>query len=124
MAKEDTPPPAQAFSEMVTQWERNFDAFANQVMGTEAYSQTMNDMQKAQLTFQRGFADAMAQQLAAMNLPSREDIIQLSEQVRQVDMRMERIEAALVANDAPKKVVKKKPAKKKPARTKQPPNME
>ena len=42
---------------MVTEWERNFDAFANQVMGTEAYSEAMNQMQKAQLSYQRGFSE-------------------------------------------------------------------
>ena len=119
MADKNTPPPSASFSEMVTEWERNFDAFANQVMGTEAYSQAMNDMQKAQLTYQRGFAEVMTQQLAAMNLPSREDVLQLSELIRQLDLRMERIEERMAMNDGPKKA-----AKKKPARTKQPPKQD
>lgn len=116
MAQENTPPANQSFSEMVTQWERNFDAFANQVMGTEAYSQAMNEMQKAQLSYQRGFAEMMSQQLVAMNLPTREDVLQLSELIRQMDLRLERIEEKMAINDRPRK-----PAKKKPARTKQPP---
>ncbi len=119
MADEKPNPAAQSFSAMVTEWERNFDAFANQVMGTEAYSQAMNEMQKAQLTYQRGFAEMMTQQLTALNIPSREDVVQLSELVRQLDRRLERIEHSLAKADS----MQDKPAKKtpRPKRTKQPP---
>lgn len=111
-------PLGQSFSEMVTEWERSFDAFANQVMGTEAYSQAMNEMQKAQLAYQKNMMETMAQQLSAFNMPTREDVLQLSEMIRQLDRRLERIEDKLMANDPPKR------KKKKPARTKQPPQME
>ena len=107
--------PQQSFSNMVTEWERNFDAFANQVMGTEAYSQAMNEMQKAQLTYQQGLAQVMAQQLSALNMPTREDVLQIAEMLRQLDRRVERIEEKLALNDAPKRSANK------PARTKQPP---
>ncbi|MEM7078823.1 MAG: poly(R)-hydroxyalkanoic acid synthase subunit PhaE [Pseudomonadota bacterium] len=106
---------AKSFTEMVTEWERNFDAFANQVMGTEAYSQAMNDMQKAQLTYQQGMTQIMAQQLAAMNMPTREDIVQLTELVRKLDRRVERIEEQLTMNSPTAKRGKR------PARTRQPP---
>ena len=105
---------AQSFAEMVTQWERNFDAFANQVMGTEAYSQAMNDMQKAQLSTQKNLNEFMTQQLATMNMPTREDIVQLAEMVQKLDRRLERIEDKLVMNDAPKQ------KRKRPARTRMP----
>ena len=115
----DIPNPLnQSFSEMVTEWERNFDAFANQVMGTEAYSQAMNEMQKAQLAYQKNMMETMSQQLSAFNMPTREDVLQLSEAIRQMDRRLERIEDKLSANDAPKK------KKKKPSRTRKPPVME
>ena len=104
----------QSFGEMVTQWERNFDAFANQVMGTEAYSQAMNEMQKAQLGAQQMFNQNMTQQLAALNLPSREDVLTLTEMVQDISRRLEVVEQRLVQND--------KPAEKKqrPKRTKKP----
>ncbi len=105
----------QNFSEMVTEWERNFDAFANQVMGTEAYSEAMNEMQKAQLNYQRGMHELMAQQLSSLNMPTREDIVELTELVRRIDRRVERIEEKLALNDPPAR------AGNRPARTKQPP---
>ena len=119
MAEQKPNPAAQSFSAMVTEWERNFDAFANQVMGTEAYSQAMNEMQKSQLGFQRGFAEMMTQQLATMNIPSREDVLQLSELVRQLDRRMERIEERLARADE----TADKPAAttSRPKRTRKPP---
>ena len=117
MAKEPNPM-AQQFSTMVTEWERNFDAFANQVMGTEVYSQAMNEMQKAQLQYQRGLTDTMRQQLEALNMPSREDVLQLAEAIRALDRRLERIEDKLDA-DTPKG--KERPKKQKPKRTRKPP---
>lgn len=105
----------QSFSEMVTEWERNFDTFANQVMGTEAYSQAMNEMQKAQLNYQRGINELMTQQLSNLNMPTREDIVELTELVRRIDRRVERIEEKLALNDPPNR------SGKHPARTKQPP---
>lgn len=111
----DPNPMAQSFNDMVTEWERNFDAFANQVMGTDAYSRAMNEMQKAQLQYQKGMSEAMAQHLCNLNMPSREDVLQLSEAIRQLDRRLERIEDKLFLNDQP-------PASNnKPARTRTPP---
>ena len=117
----NTPPGdqlAQSFGEMVTQWERNFDAFANQVMGTEAYSQTMNEMQKAQLGAQRTVTQNMSQQMAALNIATRDDIMQLTDLVQQLHQRMEKIEDLL------SKGKKNSPKRKRPPRTKQPPTSE
>ncbi len=118
MADANQNPLTQSFGEMVTQWERNFDAFANQVMGTEAYSQAMNEMQKTQLGAQKQFAQHMAQMLAGMNLPSREDMLQLMDMVQQLDARMERIEESLKRG---KSGSKSSAGRKRPPRTKQPP---
>ena len=117
MADKDTNPMAQNFGEMVTEWERSFDSFANQVMGTEAYSEAMNQMQKAQLSYQRGFSEVMAQQLAALNVPTREDVLNLADMIAQVNQRLERMEdklASMAGNDKPKA------KKKRPTRTRQP----
>jgi len=52
-------------------------------------------MQSAQLEFQKGFAELMAGQLANMNMPSREDVLQISEDIQALDRRMARIETSL-----------------------------
>jgi hypothetical protein len=106
--------PSAAYMDFVSQWERNFDAFANQVMGTDGFSQAMNAAQAAQLQFQRQFADSMKNQLAALNIPTRDDILRLGEAMQRVERRLEKIEVQLSVDTPPQ------PAKR-PKRTKQPP---
>lgn len=88
-----TNPPT--FGEMITQWERNFDAFANQVMGTEEFSRFMNQFQNWQLEMQRTFSEAMTRHLTAANIPTRDDVIDVADRVAALDARLARIEAAL-----------------------------
>ncbi len=120
MADNNSHDPSKAFQEMVTQWERNFDAFANQFMGTEGFSQAMNEFQKAQLNLQSMFANAMNQQLLAFNMPTREDIVRLGENIQRLERRMDGIESGLeeLTSKANKK---RKPKKAKPNRSRQPP---
>lgn len=113
--------PSAQFQEFVSNWERSVDQFFNQMMGTEQFSQSMNEMQKLQLEFQKSFRDAMAAQLLNMNMPSRDDIMQIAEDVRQLDFRLARIEDKLNAvsgNNEPKS------HRRSPPRTKTPPAKE
>ena len=97
MADDRQPDPGANFREWVTNWERNFDSFANQIMGTEGFSQLMNEAQKSQLAFQRLFSQLTTQQLINMNMPTRDDILRLTEAVQDIDLRLERIEQKLAA---------------------------
>ncbi len=114
MADEKPKDPGAVFQEWVTQWERNFDSFANKVMGTEGFSQAMNETQKAQLKMQGMFSQFMTEQLGKMNMPTRDDVLRLGEAITAVDRRLERIEEKLALDG------KKKRSKKRPARTKKP----
>ncbi len=116
MAKDTPPDPSALFREWVTQWERNFDSLANQFMGTEGFSQAMNEFQKSQLNAQRMFAETMTQILTNLNMPTRDDVLRLSEAVAVLDRRLERIEESL--GDGP--AGQPSPIKR-PPRTKQPP---
>ena len=95
MADDKQPDPPADFSELVTQWERNFNEFSNQMMGTPEFARSMNQFQNAQMGLQRNFAEAMARQLANFNMPSRDDVISLGEQLTEIDLRLGRIEKAL-----------------------------
>ena len=123
MAKDTTPDPAQQYQEWITQWERSVDEFSNRIMGTDEFSRSLNQMQGLQLEFQKRFGEMMARQLAGLNMPSREEVLRISEDLRDVDRRLAHIERALdklvmQTSDAPS-------AKKKgPARTKKPPSKE
>ena len=120
MANENTPPDLSAqFQEWVTQWERASDELSNRLMGTDEFSRAMNQMQGMQLEFQRVFGEAMARQLATFNMPSRDEILTLSEDVRNLDRRLARIERSLEKLEKNTGGTKPKSG---PARTKKPPS--
>ena len=95
MANESPPDPAAAFRELVTTWERNINSVANQVMGTESFSRLMQEAQRMQLVVQQATSEAMGRRLAALNMPTREDIIRLAEKLSEVERRLMRIEASI-----------------------------
>lgn len=121
MSKETPPDPAANFREMVTKWERGFDSLANQVMGTEGYSRSMNQMQDLQLGMQSMFKEFMTQNLTNANMPTRDDLVRLAESVGDLDRRMARIEALLEAMVPSNAAVGSGP-RKGPPRTKKPPS--
>ena len=110
-----------SFRELVTTWEREFNAFANQVMGTETFSRTMNQAQKSQLGLQQMFSDHMGRQLMALNLPTRGDIVNMAETLQDVVRRLERIEARLEHNQIGQQAQDTNPLPK-PPRTRRPPD--
>lgn len=121
MADDKPLDPSAQFQEFVSNWERSVDQFFNQTMGTEQFSQSMNQMQKLQLELQRTFKDVMTAQLINMNMPSRSDVLQISEDIRQLDLRMARIEdklSSLLGNNEHDTV------RRSPPRTKRPPEKE
>jgi len=114
--------PDESYREMVTQWERNFDSFANQFMGTESFSRGMNQAQDAQLALRRTFQEFMGKSLENMNMPSREDLVKVAESVQSVDRRLARIEdmlSMMLSNASPSPPPGA--SRKGPPRTKQPP---
>ncbi len=108
----------ESYREMVTQWERNFDSFANQFMGTESFSRGMNQAQDAQLALRKTFQEFMGKSLENVNMPSREDLVKVAESVQSVDRRLARIEEMLssMLSNAPPTAPRKGPP-----RTKKPP---
>jgi len=112
--------PAETFAKLVSDWERNFDSMANKIMGTDEFSQSMNQFQNLQLAMQKRFNEAMAQHLLNLNMPSRDDILRLGESIRSVEKRLASIEATLAKK---KKKKTDKGGGKKPPRTKLPPSM-
>ena len=95
MADEKPLDPSAQYQELVNQWERSVDKFYNNLMGTEQFSQSMNQLQKMQLEFQKMFKEVTSANLAALNMPSREEVLQLGEQVQAIDARLARIESML-----------------------------
>lgn len=118
--------PAEAFRNLITEWERGFDAMANKLMGTEEFSRSMNQFQDLQLNLQRRLNESMAEQLSTFNIPSRDDILRLGENIRGLDKRLSNIEKLLASQSGKGKKGKKGKKDKKgrsgPPRTKQAPS--
>lgn len=115
---EQSKDPAEAFRNLITDWERNFDAMANKFMGTSEYSKAMNQFQNVQLEMQKRFNELMAHNLSNLNMPSRDDILRLGESIRSIEKRLAAIEVQL----AKKSKKDKKGKRKGPPRTKLPPS--
>lgn len=127
MTDKKQPDPGEAFRNLITEWERGFDAMANRIMGTDEFSRGMNQLQDLQLSMQKRFNEAMAQQLTNLNIPSRDDILRLGESVRMLDKRLAGIEAQLADLKKNKKNRKNgdssaSAARKGPPRTRKPPS--
>lgn len=87
--------PADLFREWVTNWERTIDSMSNQFMDNDDFSRTVNKVQASQLQFQKMFGDAMGQHLANLNMPNRQEVQQISEGMRELATRLERVESKL-----------------------------
>ncbi len=92
----DDPSKEPSFSERVTEWERATDEAANRLMGTEAFSEWMNGMQGNQLAVQKAYLGAVTEQMHAMNMPTRDDVVRLADAVAQMDRRLERMERLML----------------------------
>ena len=114
------PDPTEAFRNLVTEWERGFDAMANRIMGTDEFSRGMNQLQDLQLSARKTFHDFMAQNLSVANMPTRDDLLRVAEAVQDLDRRLERIEELLAGMSAERPGQAKPPSG--PPRTKKPPS--
>ncbi len=115
MAENSSLDPFGLWREMVTQWERGLNNVANQTMGSDEFSRAMHQITSLGLRIQQHAGEAMGKSLQAMNLPTRDDLLTISERIGRLEESLARVEAALGAG---KMAAAEGP---KPARTRQPP---
>lgn len=114
--------PAAIWRDMVAQWEKGFNEFANKAMGTEEFSRSMNQATKMTLQAQQSMGDLMAKYLTALNLPTRADIMAIAERVQAIEESLVRIAEAMDrrVGDGQQTIRNTR----KPPRTKRPPSAE
>ena len=124
MKSEDDLNPIRLWREWIVQSEKMWSDTITEVMGNPQVSGGMGRSMQEFLHMHRMFSESFAQYLSALNLPSRSDILDLSDRLGQledavaavsVDLREQR---ALLASSGV--ADKPSPAKKKPSRTKKP----
>lgn len=122
---EQTPPspdPLAAWREWVSQSERQWNAFLNETMATEAYGQSVGRFMEMYVAMQKTLADAMGRYVTALNLPARTDVLALGDRLGAIETRLAGIEQRLarLASAAPREA-RSEIDTLRPPRTKQPP---
>jgi len=125
MADAPSKDPSAMWRDLVSQWEKNVNALANQTMASDEFSSSSNQAMTMALKLQQATGSAMATYLATMNLPSRADVTALGERLQTIETYLARIAAALeaapVASGRPRRQAVRTAAK--PPRTKRPPSL-
>jgi hypothetical protein len=112
--------PLSLWRDLLGQWEKSVNTLANETMGSEEYSRSINGAMGLTLKMQESLRDVMTAHLANLNLPSRVDVARLDERVQNVEAKLDRL-IALVERGAPPASVPPAP---RPPRTKRPPGSE
>jgi phage tail tape-measure protein len=107
----------------LTETERQWNSFFNEVTGTDAFSRLAGNYMEAYSVLQRALNQGMERYLNTFNLPTHSDIIELGERLHNIEERLASIEAnikvlAQAAGVTPQAAV----TQLRPARTRRPRN--
>jgi len=93
----NSPDVAQLWRSWLTETERQWNTFFNDVMGTDSFGRLLGGYMEMYGTFQRLVAHNMERSLSTLNVPTRSDIVDLSERLSSVEERLTSIESSLRA---------------------------
>ena len=121
--------PFQVWRDWVSNSERQWNAFLNDAMATDEFSQAMGRGMDMYLGLQKNLNEVMGRYFTTMNMPSRDDILALGNRLTAVEDRLAGIEAAInrlgrtppaAESGASASAVPAVQARPRPARTKRP----
>ena len=116
--------PMTMWRDLVAQWEKGSNEFANQAMASDPFRQGMHGGMNASLQAQNAVGELMARFLTLLKLPTRDDVQALGEQLQRIDEHLGRIARLLEAGADPTAMARATTAAAgiaKPRRTRQPP---
>ncbi len=93
----NSPDVGQLWRNWLVETERQWNDFFNDVMGTDSFGRLVGGYTEVYSTFQRLVAQNMERSLSTLNVPSRSDIVELSECLGRVDERLASIESSIGA---------------------------
>ncbi len=93
----DRPDVGQLWRNWLVDTERQWNAFFNDVMGTDSFGRFLGGYTEIYTMFQRLVAQNMERSLSTLNVPSRSDILELSERLGGVEERLAAIESNIRA---------------------------
>jgi hypothetical protein len=113
------PDPAAMLRDMLGQWEKTSNEAMTQLMASNEFGRAMGQMTTMSLEAKNNFSELFGKVLTGMNLPSRDELLTVATQIRDVDARLDRIEALLVKLTGASPVAER-PALPRPPRTRKP----
>ena len=85
----------QLWRNWLTETERQWNSFFNDIMGTDSFGRFAGGYIETYSQFQRLVSQNMQRSLSTLNLPTRSDIVELSERLSTVEERLASIDSAL-----------------------------
>ena len=76
----------------LTETERQFNSFFNEVMGTDSFSRVAANYMDAYSVIQRGLNQGMERYLNTFNLPTHSDVVELGERLHNIEDRLTSLE--------------------------------
>lgn len=87
----------QMWRDWLAETERQWNAFFNDVMGTDSFGRFMGGYMEVYGTIQRLVTHNMERSMSTLNVPTRSDIVDLSERLSTVEERLTSIESSVRA---------------------------
>ena len=87
--------PAAIWQTMIGEMEKGFNSFANQAMTSPEFSKAMNQVGGVTAGAQKQLGELMEKYLLAMNLPSRAQMVGMSERLQSIEGQLNEIKAIL-----------------------------
>jgi len=109
-----TADPAALFRTMLAEWEKMANGVGGEYLRSDEWTRAMHGAQGGVLQAQEAAKAMMERALAAANMPSREEVADLSARLGRMEAQLARIEAAIGSVPA-------SPPRPKPTRTRKPP---
>lgn len=119
MSEAKLPDPAAMLRDMLGQWEKTSNEAMTQIMATNEFGRAMSQMTTMSLEAKNSFSEVFGKVLTGMNLPTRDELLTVATQIREVDARLDRIEALLVRLTGASPVAER-PTLPRPPRTRKP----
>ena len=76
----------------LTETERQFNSFFNEVMGTDSFSRVAGNYMDAYSVVQRSLNQGMERYLNTFNLPTHSDVVELGERLHNIEERLASLE--------------------------------
>lgn len=93
--QQSTPDPVAAFRELVTQWEKGLNEFANKAMNSDEFARVMNQATTTTTTMQQQLGELIGRYLSSLNLPTRTEMSNIGERLQAIETSLHRVTAQL-----------------------------